>query len=153
MGKVTNTPITLEKKTRTTYLDCAGDYQNLGELALVALATASSIATTILVTPWFLRASFCHIDLPPIQLLAAELSNSLLSGAILCHLDEGEPLGTARHAVRNEIYRGDLSHCSEKLGQIALSCLITQVAYIQFLCHFLILSQHKAVYKGYKALT
>lgn len=47
MGKVANTPITLGEKTRTTYVDCAGDCQNLGGLALVALANG-------------LPFSYCH---------------------------------------------------------------------------------------------
>jgi hypothetical protein len=105
------------------------------------------MVTTVSVAPWLLWTSFCHIDLSPIQFLAIELSDGLLSGAILRHLDEGEPLGAARRAIRNEAYRGDLSQGSEKLGQIALGRRVTQITYVQFLCHFLILSQHKAAYK------
>jgi hypothetical protein len=106
------------KKNPHNLVGCAGDCQNLGGLVLVALvmASPSPIATTILVAPWLLWTSFCYIDLPPIQFLAVELSDGLFSGAILCHLDEGEPLGAARYAIRYEAHRGNLSHCSEKLG-------------------------------------
>jgi hypothetical protein len=136
------------EKTRTTCMGRAGDRQSLGGLALVTLATASSSTiATVLVVSWFLWARLCHIDFPPVQFLATELSDGLLGGAILRHLDEGESLGAARHAVRNEVYGGDLSHRSEKLGQIALGRRVTQVTYVQFLCHFLILSQHKAAYR------
>jgi hypothetical protein len=105
------------KKTRTTYAGRAGDCQTMGALALVTLVTASpSPIITILVIAWFLWARLCHTDFSPIQFLAIELGNSRLGGAIFHHLDEGEPLGAARHAVHNEAHRGHLSHCSEKLG-------------------------------------
>ena len=82
------------------------------------------------------RARLCYSEMSPVHSLAIEFAHGLLGSARFCHLDEGKASGLARHAIRDEVHGSGFSDRSKALGQRSRSCLVIQVAYVQFLGHF-----------------
>lgn len=75
---------------------------------LVTAAASSPLVS------WLLWTCLCYLEGTPIHVLAIELVDGFLSGALVRHLDEGKAPGSARHAVRDETHGGDFPYrCKE----------------------------------------
>ena len=97
-----------------------------------ATATATATAAAIL--------GFVHSKATAPELGAVEGADCVLRGALLCHLDEGEPSWTTRVAIRDYVDRIDAAVALENAAEFVLGAGEGEVSDIKLLTQLAILA-------------
>ena len=92
--------------------------------------TATEAARTV-----FHRTRFIDHDAAAAHGLAVHALDRRLSFGVAAHFHEPEAFGAARLAFHHHLGAGDLPELAERLLEIAVTHLVGQVAYVQFIAH------------------